>query len=359
MKSLLAVGHGKASSDLLAAALAAATLTVSALAACDTSRPPTSSDAPKPAPPQASASGQSEQPEAPAPSKLAERPYRFPAPERLIAIGDLHGDLKSTKAALRLGGAIGPDDHWSGGKLVVVNTGDQLDRGDEEREILDLFERLKVEAARAGGAFHVLNGNHELMNALGDFRYVTPRGFRAFDGVTPRSPLADRFPSEWQGRAGALLPGGHYATVLADRDIVAVVGDTAFTHGGLRPPHVDHGIERLNAEARAFLLGQTTHPPRLVVDPEGPLWTRIYGEGQLDKAACAVLSRTLEKLAVKRLVIGHTVQRDGASSACDERVWRIDVGLSHYYGDGPIQVLEIVREAGEDRVRILSAPRAK
>ena len=47
----------------------------------------------------------------------------------------------------------------------MVQTGDQLDRGDQEQEILDLFERLRIESEAAGGAFHALLGNHELMNA--------------------------------------------------------------------------------------------------------------------------------------------------------------------------------------------------
>jgi hypothetical protein len=42
------------------------------------------------------------------------------------------------------------------------------------------------------------------------------------------------------------------------------------------------------------------------------------------------------------MVIGHTVQESGVSSACGGKVWRIDVGLSSYYGRKPAQVLEIV-----------------
>jgi hypothetical protein len=93
-------------------------------------------------------------------------PARAQRPARLVAFGDVHGDLGATRAALRLAGAIDQRDRWIGGPLVVVQTGDQLDRGPSEREILHLFERLRRDAARAGGAFHALNGNHELMNAL-------------------------------------------------------------------------------------------------------------------------------------------------------------------------------------------------
>jgi hypothetical protein len=44
--------------------------------------------------------------------------------------------------------------------------------------------------------------------------------------------------------------------------------------------------------------------------------------------------------SAKRMVVGHTVQRGGITSACDDRVWRIDVGLSRFYG-GDTEVLEI------------------
>ena len=40
------------------------------------------------------------------------------------------------------------------------------------------------------------------------------------------------------------------------------------------------------------------------------------------------------------MVVGHTVQQQGINSACDNKVWRIDVGLSRFYGNKP-SVLEI------------------
>ncbi|MFH1756001.1 MAG: metallophosphoesterase [Candidatus Latescibacterota bacterium] len=107
--------------------------------------------------------------------------WRFPAAGRIVAIGDLHGDLDAARRALKLAGAIDDADRWIGGTLVVVQTGDQLDRGGDEQAILDLFERLTAEAARAGGAVHQLNANHELMNVALDLRYVTPAGFEDFE----------------------------------------------------------------------------------------------------------------------------------------------------------------------------------
>jgi hypothetical protein len=44
------------------------------------------------------------------------------------------------------------------------------------------------------------------------------------------------------------------------------------------------------------------------------------------------------------MVVGHTVQNQGITSACDGALWRIDVGLARLYG-GPIEVLELAPDA--------------
>lgn len=54
--------------------------------------------------------------------------------------------------------------------------GDLLDRGDQELPLLYWLERLQGQAAAAGGALHVLNGNHESMNVAGQYRYATRGG---------------------------------------------------------------------------------------------------------------------------------------------------------------------------------------
>jgi hypothetical protein len=141
------------------------------------------------------------------PAVADDLPLRLDHAERIVAIGDVHGDIEATRRALRLAGAIDENDRWIGGKLVVVQTGDQLDRGDNEQAILDLFTRLVEEAAQAGGAFHVLNGNHELMNAKLDLRYVTKGGFEDFrDAVTVAEvdSLLAQYKGEERARVAAI-----------------------------------------------------------------------------------------------------------------------------------------------------------
>jgi len=278
--------------------------------------------------------------------------FHYPSPERLIAIGDIHGDLAALRRALRLGGAVDESDRWTGGKLVVVQTGDEIDRGDDDRAVIEYIDRLVDAAQGAGGRVFALIGNHEAMNVNADFRYVTGPSFRSFDDLGDSHAPVDvlqQFRKEQHSRLGAFFPGGPFALRLAQRDTIVMIGSTVFVHGGVTESHVQAGIGKLNADIRRWMKGEIPIP-ELARDGEGPLWTRRYSDEGI-VPDCEGLGRTLQVLAAKRMVVGHTPQRRGITNACDGKVWRIDAGLSHYYG-GPTEVLEIRGET----VVVLRAP---
>ncbi|GAB0496520.1 hypothetical protein MMPV_007832 [Pyropia vietnamensis] len=308
-------------------------------------------------------------------------PVRYPPAERIVAVGDVHGDADALRRALRSAAVLGPRDEWVGGKAVLVQVGDQLDRGPQERDVLDLLFKLQDEAPRSGGAVHVLLGNHELMNVEMDFRYVTMAGFGDFRRRTGElSPSAGRRPtphpqSVWaksirampaymRPRAMALRPGGATTTRLAGRTQIAViVGDTVFVHGGLRPSHLGAGggkgvpvgeaaLAAMNRGCREWLLG-VAEKPAVLRGGSSPVWSRHYSRVGLksDSPECDSLGQSLKLLNVKRMVVGHTPQMAGISGACDGRVWRIDTGMAKAYG-GMTEALEIERNG---KVRILNA----
>ncbi|WP_437735216.1 metallophosphoesterase [Sorangium sp. So ce1335] len=321
-------------------------------AGCDADRPaPT---APRPAP-AASAPAPRSAGAAPAPPPDADRSYARPAAERVVAIGDVHGDLAATRAALRIAGAIDGADRWIGGKLVLVQTGDELDRGDGEQEIVDLFDRLGEEARAAGGAVYALNGNHEVMNVQLDFRYVTEGGFRDFEdapGVDAAAPRLAPVPPPARARAAAFAPGGPYAKKLATRDVIITVGDTVFAHGGVLPAHTRYGVARINREVRAWMEGKAPSPPAVIAAEDSPVWARLYSSDPPPtpgSSACAALDQVLAAMSAKRMVVGHTVQRQGVTSACGDKVWRIDVGMAAHYGGKPAAL-----EIAGDTVRVLT-----
>ncbi len=304
-----------------------ALLAIAALMSCD--RGP----APAPAPPREVATTPPAE-AAPAPERTlppaGERPpLRHPGGPRIVAVGDVHGDLDALRQALRAASLINDQDRWIGAESILVQTGDILDRGDDEQEALDLLDAWRVQARAAGGDVVELLGNHEVMNVAGDLRYVTPGGFADFtDAPGVRADAADlvKYPAAMRARMAAFRPGGVYATRLAAHNVIGVVGDTAFVHGGLLPPHVDYGLAKLNDETAAWMTRRGPLP-ELLNGKDSPLWTRALSTTDAPPD-CAMVEATLEAAKVKRIVVGHTVQPQGITSACEGKVWRIDVGLA-------------------------------
>lgn len=307
-------------------------------AACQ--REPVRSSPPQPA--QAAAPAPAiEQPKA-EPAPTAPIMWRLPAPQRIIAVGDVHGDLSALRRALSSGGVIDDQHRWSAGPTLLVQTGDILDRGDQEQEIMDWLAALKLQAREQGGDVLQLLGNHETMNVLGDLRYVTPGGFKDFEdvpGLKLDDPRLTRAPEIARARLAAFLPGGPYAQKMASFPVVAIVGQTLFVHGSVTASVARAGLEPINVQTSAWLLGQG-QVPQAVIDPDGPLWSRAFSRDE-DATMCARLDEALKVAGVSRMVVGHTPQLQGITSACDGKVWRIDTGMASHYG-GRAQVLEIV-----------------
>jgi hypothetical protein len=257
------------------------------------------------------------------------------APQRLVAFADVHGDLSATRNVLRLAGLIGDDDTWTGDQTVVVQTGDQLDRGDDERAILDLFESLSEQAWAAGGAFYPLLGNHETMNVGLDFRYVTDGGWADFETIEydDNDPQLAEYPAAQRGRVAAFRPGGPYAMMLSGHNLTMMVGDTVFVHGGILPAHAQAGLQQINEDVQTWIRGDGAEPDEWTHSDSSPVWTRGYSSGT-EASDCATLTETLEILGASRMVVGHTVQ-DSANPACDGKVWRMDVGMAAHYGGSP------------------------
>jgi hypothetical protein len=306
-----------------------------------------------------------------------ERALRYPAVERIVAVGDVHGDYTAFRRSLLAAGVIDEDDEWTGGKTVLVQVGDQLDRGDDETSIYETLFKLQDTAPQSGGAVHILLGNHELMNVEMDFRYVTNGGFADFERPTgmrvplirkarvpgPIANLIRQLPNSQRARARALSPGGPLAIELARRaQIAVIIGDNVFVHGGLAPRHLSHGgvegdgptrsLESINVACRAYMMGKGPRP-KILRGGSSPVWMRDYSERRLlpGSEACRTLAETLKMINVRRMIVGHTPQEFGINAACAGRVWRIDTGMSAAYGGVP-EALEISKRG---RIRVFNA----
>ena len=256
--------------------------------------------------------------------------FSFAAARRVIAIGDLHGDVQATLSTLRIAGLVEEQSQsWIGGDAQLIQLGDVLDRGTQEREVWDLMRELQGEAHKAGGQVTMLLGNHEILNACGQARsFIHPTALDAFGS----------------DRVAAFAPGGELATRLADCPVVVIVDDTAYVHAALPPGATRQSCEELNAATRAWLLGEQPYPPpQLLPDHHSPLWNRAYSspsDVEPSPRHCRELNEELALLGVERCVVGHTPQRR-INSACGGAVWRCDTGMSAWVMDGVHEALEI------------------
>ena len=266
------------------------------------------------------------------------------APSRVVAIGDIHGDMGALRQAFQLAGATNASGEWIGGPLTIVQMGDLIGRSDDERQVLDFIFDIQRKAARAGGTVHALIGNHEVFGGRLDNQAVGPNPFPAWESVQglrrddPR--LLHLLPHE-RARGAALLPGGPYARQIAAFPVVLKIRDTVFVHGGVVPRWASYGVERINQEVRQWLLGKGPEPDSAlgVDDGDRVMWTRQFSSN-VDAGDCAVLAESLRLLRARRMIVAHTVHAE-ITARCDGRVWAVDVGMSRAYG-GRVQVLEIV-----------------
>lgn len=341
-------------------------------------------------------------PLSPKPTSVRQRPEVAPAApspsegldvlSRVVAIGDVHGDLAALTAALRLGGLIGAAGEtpaWRGGRTKCVVVGDMLDRGDEELQVLNLLDVLRGEARLAGGSVTCLLGNHEVMNVCGDFRYTSHasnKGFAALEaevlqglggawGAFADVPDAPKYPG-LRTRAAAFAPGGLLARRLSRFPVVALIHGTLFVHAALTVQALGGGgsnsdplpLRAINRAAGAWLRGGDVNSspmiPRALVGPESLVWSRQFGKPvgtQLAANDAADLAAALAAVGARRMVVGHTPQAPGgpginaAGPRGGGQCWRIDTGMAQTMG-GKVEALEITsfRSGKEARVRVLT-----
>lgn len=307
-------------------------------------------------------------------------------PNRIIAVGDLHGDYQAWIAIARASGLIDAVGHWSGGRTTLVQLGDVLDREPDSLKIVRNLQQLQKEAPRTGGRVFVVLGNHEAMNLLGDFRYTTPGEFAAFAGpnsaairdkvyeqnraliekaaqmanpaLTP-SQIRDSWMAEhplgWVEHKIAWSPSGELGRWATRNPAVLKIGGTLFVHGGLSAEYSKLPLDEINRRVQAAMSKGDDGPSTILYDPLGPLWYRGLAIRDADaeevrsKLAPGVphlsadqeLNAVLTAYGAQRLVIGHTPDLKGIEFAGGGRLARIDTGISRAYG-GPLSWLEII-----------------
>jgi Calcineurin-like phosphoesterase len=280
--------------------------------------------------------------------------------DRVVAIGDVHGDYEQFVTLLRQAKLVDGKNQWIGGKAHLVQTGDIPDRGPDTRKALDLLMDLEKQAQRAGGRVHALIGNHEAMMVYGDLAYTTPEEFAAFR--TPESEeLRERYfqrvlegspeaalaakaderafrakweaehPLGWVEHRLAYGPEGKYGKWIRGHNAVIKVNDSIFLHGGISPKYVTMSLKDINDKIREELKDLSKLEGGAIVDSDGPLWYRGLAVGDVETMAPHV-DAVLQAYGARRIVIGHTVTDGTVIPRFGGRVLMIDAGMSKIYG---------------------------
>jgi TPR repeat protein len=266
--------------------------------------------------------------------------------ERIVAVGDVHGDYEQFFEALRSSGVIDRSGNWTGGRTHLVQTGDILDRGPDSRKVMDLLKHLEYQAKAAGGRVHVLLGNHEAMNLYGDLRYVSPGEIYAFSGAHSEEARRKLLPPDAPARPDpqweaahppglaelreAMSPTGYYGKWLAGKNAVIRINDTLFAHAGIGPKYADRSIGEINTKVREELHNLSKLHGGVVLDDQGPLWYRGMATAPEEELAGHV-ETVLKNFGVKRIVVGHSYANAAITPRWDGKVVLIDIGLPRVY----------------------------
>ena len=262
---------------------------------------------------------------------------------RIIVIGDLHADYKKTIKIFKKLKIINYKYEWIAipKNTVIVQMGDQLDgggRGENESsgelELINFMENLHVQAEKYGGGVYSLIGNHEIMNLMGDFTYSSKKDIENQNGIKERKIL--------------FSPGSDLFNRLScTRNVILKVGSFLFAHAGVLPEHINEKekhlfIKKTNKLMRLFLQGKKLHSDeeifRYFLTKSGIIWNRNYGD---DKPSCNDVEKVTKLLNVGSMIVGHSIQ-ENINSKCDNKLWRVDVGISDAFGKNNIEVLEIL-----------------
>jgi hypothetical protein len=256
---------------------------------------------------------------------------------RIIIIGDVHGDIKRFKQILIDASVINNNFEWTAEppNTIIVQLGDQIDSLNrlttEKWEILNDYEMIYFTehldniARVKGGRCISLIGNHELMNVIGDFSYVSPL-------------------NQEEIRTSLFKPQGSIALLLAKRPLVVKIKDLLFCHAKMNIRHLeilkkyDKDVFYLNTIWENYLKNNKIKIEdkeildNIIIGSKGILWNR-------DTNDINETTKLFNNLKVSYMFLGHTALPQ--VTFLDNQIWYCDTGLSRAFGTKQYQYIDI------------------
>jgi len=309
--------------------------------------------------------------------------------DRVMAFADVHGAYAELTVLLRETGIVDEQHRWVAGKTHVVSLGDLLDRGADSRRVMDLLMRLQGEAQAAGGQLHVVLGNHEAMNLLGDLRYVDVGEYAAYADVesateraaqrkaweeasgarreqtaqgTASGPAFDqKFPPGYFGHRAALSAKGQYGQWLLSLPVAITINDTLFMHAG--PSNVLRGMSlpELNLRYRTALTEYLGLADRLEMARLLQPGAEFHRRATLARERLSVLTAAASKgggsvdAALSGAVARFEVADDHALLSSDGPNWHRGAALCREAAEADV-LLPVLQQFGATRLVIGHTP---
>ncbi|MCC2958764.1 metallophosphoesterase [Massilia sp. IC2-477] len=234
-----------------------------------------------------------------------------------LILSDIEGNVRFLDAALKSLAVTDADGNWKYGSNHLVIAGDAVDRGRDVFAVLWRLYALSQQAQDAGGAVHLVLGNHEQYLLRGN----TSRANR--DHLYALTRMG--------GQAQAFGADTVIGRWLRLQPVIIKTGRTVITHGGVNPLVADAGftVNNLNSAMRRYWMGDMPGKGELdaIVGPAGVTQYRGYledGEERFPRATAAQIDDVLAHFGAKTIVVGHTLV-DRVKTLHDGRVWAIDV----------------------------------
>ena len=306
---------------------------------------------------------------------------------KIIAIGDIHGDYYIFIELLKLAKVINSNLKWIGKDTYVVQLGDTLDgkrpginidstflKTTGEIEITNLILNLDRQAKRSGGRVISILGNHELY----PYYYYNDKSFN--DNYVKTCDLENYRRLYKISRFKYYKPGyGDGAKLFGKtRPLILQLGKFIFCHGSLNKEFlqlcIDHklningskfiDINKINKIVSDWLIGNNKKIPFFInsADSINPLFNRnLTDPKSLNKIECYNLVYCILEYFknAKYLVMGHSSHKN-INTLCNNSVYRTDIAISRAFGNTletnmkRLQVLEIHQKNNVVKTNIIT-----
>ena len=293
---------------------------------------------------------------------------------RVISIGDIHGDFTIFKRLLYMCKVIDISGNWIGGSTHVIQMGDTIDgkrpgvkmnkmymKESGELEIILYILILDSQAKLKGGRVISILGNHELYSHY--FRNDNKEYIRDY---VKRSDI-DVFKYHGLDREKFLLPGKEGGKLFGrTRPMLVQIGEFLFIHGSITDSMIRNNldsygmvdIDKINKDVSMWLMGKSKIPKYLEnTDEDNPIFSREYSDKRnISDFKCNKIAKQLMKFYnVKHVVMGHS-SYSSINTTCKKMLIRTDVSLSRAFGgtiqSKKLQALEILQR--KDRYPIIN-----